>query len=195
MGGLVALEMARQLAQKQQEVELVALFDTYPPPQSRQSIEDHDELPIIARFAADIIRLAGQDPRERQEAFLSLSEDEQRAMLFESLKYYGVFADNDSIEEMDNLLTVFTRNSLAVEQYSPDSIYERIVFFRAADADDDIDLVKQWATWLKGAVELHSIPGDHYGIMRRPNVATLAERLKQCFDVLRQNNSINLGHI
>ncbi|HEX8186161.1 MAG TPA: amino acid adenylation domain-containing protein, partial [Blastocatellia bacterium] len=192
MGGLVALEMARQLAQIQQKVAMVALFDTYPPPPSRQSIEGHDELPIIARFAADMIRLMGQDPREMRETFLNLSEREQRMMLFESLKCHSVFADDDSIEEMDHLLSVFTRNSLAVEQYSPQPIEGRIVLFRAADADDSIDLAKQWSPWLNGAMELHSTPGDHYGILKRPNVTILAETLKQYFDDLRLENSSNL---
>jgi thioesterase domain-containing protein len=140
-----------------------------------------------------MIRLAGQDPREMRETFLNLSEREQRMMLFESLKCHSVFADDDSIEEMDHLLSVFTRNSLAVERYSPRPIEGRIVLFRAADADDDIDLAKQWSPWLNGAMELHSMPGDHYGILKRPNVAILAETLKQYFDGLRLENSINSG--
>jgi len=179
MGGLVAFEVARQLAQKRQKVDIVALFDTYPPPSGRQTIDDRDGLPVIARFAADIVSLAGHDPRDMRDEFLSLTEREQRTMLLASLKQYGLLAAADPITELDLLLDVFTRNSLAVDRYSPSRIEQRVILFRAGDADDKIDLAGQWALWAQGGVELHRISGDHYGILRQPNVSVLADTLKR----------------
>jgi thioesterase domain-containing protein/acyl carrier protein len=40
--------------------------------------------------------------------------------------------------------------------------------------------VRAWSQFAAGGVETHTVPGDHYSIVREPNVRTLAELLRDC---------------
>jgi thioesterase domain-containing protein/acyl carrier protein len=40
--------------------------------------------------------------------------------------------------------------------------------------------VKGWSQFAAGGVETHTVPGDHYSIVRDPNVRVLAELLRDC---------------
>jgi amino acid adenylation domain-containing protein len=178
MGGLIAFEMARQLNQQGESVGMLALFDTHLPPQNREAIDERDELPALIRFAADMSRLIGKDQGDLQEQFCSLDVNQQRAMLLDALKRDGVLAEDAPGEEMDELLSVFTRNATAVDRYCLQPGQQRIILFRAAEADAPEQLAQQWGRWAAGGVELCLTPGDHYSMLRRPNVSSVAERLK-----------------
>jgi len=178
MGGLIAFEMARQLNQQGERVDMLVLFDTHLPPQNREAIDERDELPILIRFAADMSRLIGKDQGDLQEQFCSLDITQQRAMLLDALKRDGVLAEDAPGEEMNDLLSVFTRNAMAVDRYSLQPGQQRIILFRAAEASAPEQLAQQWRRWAAGGVELCLTPGDHYSMLRRPNVSLVAERLK-----------------
>ena len=137
-----------------------------------------DELPILTRFAADISRLIGKDQDDLQEQFFSLDVDRQRAMLLDALKRDGVLAEDAPGEEMNDLLSVFARNAMAGDRYCLQPGQQRIIFFRAAEADAPEQLAQEWGRWTAGGVELCLTPGDHYSMLRRPNVSSVAERLK-----------------
>ncbi|HKH21932.1 MAG TPA: thioesterase domain-containing protein, partial [Gammaproteobacteria bacterium] len=178
MGGLIAFEMARQLNQQRETVDMLVLFDTHLPPQNREAIYERDELPILIRFAADMSQLIGKDQGDLQEQFCSLNIDQQRAMLLDALKRDGVLAEDAPGKEIDDLLSVFTRNAMAVDRYCLQRGWQRIILFRAAEANAPEQLGQQWGPWAAGGVELCLTPGDHYSMLRRPNVSLVAERLK-----------------
>jgi amino acid adenylation domain-containing protein len=178
MGGLIAFEMARQLNQHGERVGRLVLFDTHPPPQNRDAIVERDELPILVRFAADMSRLIGKDQGDLQEQFHTLDINKQRAMLLDALKRDAVLAEDAPEEEMDHLLSVFTRNAMAVDRYCLQRCEQRIVLFRAAEAHAPKQLAQQWRRWAAGGVELCLMPGDHYSMLRRPKVSSVAEHLK-----------------
>src|SRR6266404_1439831 len=178
VGGLIAFEMARQLNQQGETVGMLVLFDTHLPPQNREAIDERDELPILIRFAADMSRLIGKDQGDLQEQFCSLDINQQRAMLLDALKRDGVLAEEAPGQEMDDLLNVFTRNAMAVDRYCLQPGQQRIILFRAAEANAPEQLAQQWRRWAAGGVELCLTPGGHYSMLRRPNVSLVAERLK-----------------
>jgi amino acid adenylation domain-containing protein len=178
MGGLIAFEMARQLNQQGERVGTLALFDTHLPPQNREAIDERDELPILTRFAADMRQLIGKDHGNLQEQFCSLDLNRQRVMLADVLKRDGVLAEDAPAKELDDLLSVFTRNAMAVDRHCLQPGQQRIVLFRAAEANAPEQLAQAWGRWAAGGVDLCLTPGDHYSMLRRPNVSSVAERLK-----------------
>jgi thioesterase domain-containing protein len=185
MGGLIAFEMARQLSQQGERVSKLVLFDTHLPPRNREAIDERDELPILIRFAADMSRLIGRDQGDLQEQFCSLDINQQRAMLLDALRRDGVLTEDAPGEEMDCLLSVFARNAMAVDRYCLQPGQERIIIFRAAEADAPERLAQQWRRWAAGGVELCLTPGDHYSMLRRPNASLVAERLKSYLNKVR----------
>lgn len=178
MGGLIAFEMARQLDQQGERVGILVLFDTHLPRKNREALDERDELPILVRFAADVSRLIGRDQGDLQEQFCSLDLNQQRAMLLYALQRDGVLGEDAPEQEMDNLLSVFTRNSTAADGYCLQPGGQRIVLFRATEAKEPEQLAQQWRRSAAATVELCLTPGDHYSMLTRPNVSLLAERLK-----------------
>ncbi len=177
MGGLVAWEMAQQLIKDGETVGLLALIDTPPPSLYREAIEGSGEIPVLAQFALDMSRLVGRDPRPLAEQFSQAAAQDQWNMVQETLTSYGMLAPKTAHAEMTALLNAFARNSLAMNNYSLRNSEQSVVFFRASETPEYFS--KAWATWAGGGVHIHLVSGDHYTMLRRPNVHTIAEILQR----------------
>jgi thioesterase domain-containing protein len=133
---------------------------------------------MLARFAWEMGRLMGRDLSMLREQFLKTEEQEQRTLVFESLRRYGAVAADTSDEEINNLLEVFARNYRAAANYVPRRSEQRVVLFRAAETRRANDLTEEWKLWAGGGVDLHVVPGDHYTILTRPHVSAIAKLLQ-----------------
>jgi amino acid adenylation domain-containing protein len=174
MGGLVAFEMAKQLSEQGETIGLLAMFDTHPP-----EMEENADLPMLARFAADLSRQMGIDTRALGERFLQLSPNEQWELVQETLVREGVLATDSAQRQLTNLLDVFTQNSAAIDRYILEKGGQRVIFFRAADGENQRDLSREWSTWAGGGLEFHLVAGDHYTMLRRPHVSVIAASLQR----------------
>jgi acyl transferase domain-containing protein/thioesterase domain-containing protein/acyl carrier protein len=187
MGGLVAWEMAQQLIKDGETVGLLALIDTPPPSLYREANEGSDEIPVLAQFALDMSRLVGRDPRPLAEQFSQAAAQDQWNMVQETLTSYGMLAPKTAHAEMTTLLDVFTRNSLAMNNYFLHNSKQSVVFFRASETPERFS--KAWTTWAGGGIHIHLVSGDHYTMLRRPNVHTIAEILQRQLSANNCNES------
>jgi thioesterase domain-containing protein len=187
MGGLVAWEMAQQLIKEGEIVSLLALIDTAPPPKYWEADDRADEISVLARFALDMSRLVGKDPRPLMEEFLQAAEQDQWKMLQETLTSYGVLAPKTAHAEMTALLDVFTRNFRAMNNYSIHTSKQAVVYFRASETPERFS--RLWTEWSRGGIQFHSVPGDHFTMLRRPNVRIIAETLQHYLSRKRNNES------
>ncbi|MFZ1010470.1 MAG: amino acid adenylation domain-containing protein [Candidatus Sulfotelmatobacter sp.] len=176
MGGLVAWEMAQQLMKEGEAIRLLALIDTTPPSGYLEADDRDDEISMLARFALDMSRLVGKDPRPLVEQFLKAAEQDQWKMVQDTLTSYGVLAPKTAHAEMTALLDVYTRNFRAMKNYSIHTSKQAVVYFRASERPESIS--KPWITWAGGGIQFHVVPGDHYTILTRPNVRIIAEALQ-----------------
>jgi thioesterase domain-containing protein len=176
MGGLVAWEMAQQLVKEGEAIGLLALIDTKPPSKYREADDRSDEMSMLARFALDMSQLVGRDPRPLAEQFSRAAEQDQWKMVQETLTSYGVLAPKTAHVEMTALLNVFTRNALAMNNYSLHLCEQSVIYFRASETSERLS--KSWTTWAGGAIQFHSVPGNHFTMLRRPNVRVIAEVLQ-----------------
>ncbi|RKH00097.1 non-ribosomal peptide synthetase [Corallococcus sp. CA053C] len=182
MGGVLAYEMARQLTEQGQEVATLALLDTHLPPGHRAVVDGHDALPVMARFAAELLRMRQQDPGPFLERFLRLEPEQQRTLSLESLRSAGVLGEESSVEDLRELLEVFTRNTRALEAYRLRRSDLRAVMFQATRSEAPEGLAREWAAWATGGVERHEVPGDHFTILQGAGVRELAEQLRRYLD-------------
>jgi len=176
MGGLVAWEMAQQLMKEGETIRLLALIDTIPPSGYLEADDRDDEISMLARFALDMSRLVGKDTRPLAEQFSQADAQDQWKMVQETLTSYGVLAPKTAHAEMTALLNVFTRNALAINNYSLQYSQQPVVFFRASDTPERLS--RLWTRWARGGIQFHSIPGNHFTMLRRPNVRVIAEVLQ-----------------
>jgi amino acid adenylation domain-containing protein len=178
MGGLVAWEMAAQLREQKESLGVLALFDCHPFTQNRQLAGDDGNLPMVARFALDMARWLGRDPDHFRGQFPEADPQEQWRMVQEELVREGVFAPSRAREEMSHLLDVFTANVAAMEQYALRAAPQRVVLFAASAGGQPEQLASQWKTYAEHGVELHLVSGNHYTMLRPPDVEIIAGLLK-----------------
>jgi thioesterase domain-containing protein/acyl carrier protein len=185
MGGLVAWEMAQQLRKEGEIISLLALIDTAPPPRYLEAEDRADEISMLASFAVHMSRLIGKDPQPLAQQFLLLTPQDQWKMVQETLISSGVLAPKTAHAEMTALLNVFTRNALAMNNYSLHPSDQSVVYFRASETPERFS--KLWTKWAGGGIQFHSVPGDHFTMLRRPGVRIIAE-------ILRRYISMNSNH-
>jgi thioesterase domain-containing protein len=177
MGGAVAFEMAQQLRVRGERVAVLALLDSYAPVYDER--RSKDDLMVLKNFALDLgIALDHLDPPDNLRA---LELDELLARLLEHSIAAEIVDSSFGVKQFRNLFQVFRSNNRAFESYFPRTYPDRIQLFIAGDKSAGVAeaQTKGWSE-LAGEVETHVIAGDHYTILRNPNVEKLAEELTAC---------------
>ena len=104
-----------------------------------------------------------------------------------------------NVERTDNrrdagssLLNWLERVSLANKQaadgYFPQPYSGKAILLRAAETPDEtsesseavVDPVNGWGEWVRGGLEVHTVPGDHNKILSKRNIWVLGEKLRAC---------------
>ncbi len=156
LGGLIAFEMARQLAAAGEEPELVALLDTVPPPAAAAEPAAGE---LVARFAADLAQLLGGG--------------------VESLpRVPGLLPADLELAEIEPLFADFAANLQAARSYDPGRYAGRLTLWLTAETlAAEPDLPARWDRLAGKGVEVHTLAGGHYDLLRRPGVRVLAGEL------------------
>ncbi|RKI10859.1 non-ribosomal peptide synthetase [Corallococcus sp. AB030] len=169
-GGLVALEMARQLQALGEGVELLTLMDsTVPTPQPRPEADPLGLLALVGRtlglrwqdLTLDLEQLRRMEPRERL------------AYVLEQLKGSNLGLD---LAAAERLFEMHTRFYEAQRLYVPDGGYSGpTLLFQATAGQRDAD-EPAWSTWLTGSVTSYDVAGDHYTMLSAPHASSVAEQ-------------------
>jgi amino acid adenylation domain-containing protein len=185
LGGLLAWEIARQLTDQGETVGLLALIDTYPVNRAPGD-KNSENFDVLGWFARDMARLLGKDSEAMRDSFEQLGPQEQWTMVQNALVQYGVVPKENAHAEMSRLLEIFSRNFRAMERYCLRQSDQNILLFLAAEGQAPERLARQWEQWAGGEVEYHLVPGDHYTMIRRPNVNLIAEALTRRLNELSE---------
>lgn len=192
LGGVVAFELARQLAETGSEVALLAIVDSTPSPDGADEGNDSDEADD-ARWLMDIAdyleRLWGLDLGLSYEALRELPPESQALRFLAAMKRtsFGA-AGGASLEQLRRLLRVFKTNVRAFRRYRPRPYPGPITLFRVAAAagqpEDPEDVAAAaaeptlgWGALSTRPVEIETVPGDHISALAEPHVRVLAARL------------------
>ncbi|MGB3510291.1 MAG: amino acid adenylation domain-containing protein [Microcoleaceae cyanobacterium] len=171
-GGLVVFEMAQQLQEQGEKVELLALLDTLAPKKSRK-------LPLYKRIPLHLSNFVN-DPTYLFEKVREKVESAKDKLVPIVRRIYPQFAsDRQQLAQKDLRGDV---RSEAMKNYVPRSYSGKMVLFRAMDKDEfkfhQIDPLHGWGEVATGGLEIIDVPGDHIGILKEPNVRVLAEKLQ-----------------
>lgn len=162
-GGLVAYEMARQLAAAGQTVALVAMFDiAVPGPEEARRIDN-----FLYRVTLHWRNLQVLPPGERM-GYLR----EKARRLADRVHYRTIPSQAiQSVEEAAHW---------AAGQYVPGEYCGRITLFRATEQPPWIasDRMLGWGNLVKGGIEIYDTPGHHADLVRDPRVRVLARQLE-----------------
>ncbi|HZF07305.1 MAG TPA: amino acid adenylation domain-containing protein [Thermoanaerobaculia bacterium] len=171
-GGLVAFEMARQLAGSGEEVPLLALFDTQAPepPRAEHSLDDF----LI------ITELLGSDLGRSAEELAAMGLDAALSHVVElGKKLQRVPADYD-VPMARQLLEIIRMNGRTLKTYTPVPFPGRLTFFQAAE-EERPGAAPRSEAWrpLAGELDVSVVPGSHRRLLDEPYVEGLAQHLRR----------------
>jgi thioesterase domain-containing protein/acyl carrier protein len=182
MGGVVAYEMAQQLEAQGEQVALLALMDARPV-NSVEAAAAWDEITLLINFARDLgLSVDG----------LQLSTDELAKLNSEELLSYvlqraieaGILSQDIQPAHARKLFEVFKLNVQAMQSYRPQPSSTPVTLFKAGEQGtmETPDETMGWGALTSGEVEIHTVPGSHFTIVREPYVRSLAEQLADCIN-------------
>jgi thioesterase domain-containing protein/acyl carrier protein len=175
MGGVVAFEMARQMAAEGEEVELLALLDAERPGRAAREVDDAT---LASWFARDLSGLLGRDLAVTREELVPLAEEERLRLLLAQARAARL-PEDIGLERLRQLLAVFRRNYRALLRYEAPFYAGGLTLLRVDRAGAEADPTLGWSSVSGSGVEVIRVPGDHYSMVRPPFVAGLAAHLRR----------------
>jgi len=182
IGGVIAYEMAGQLRQAGEEVELLALLDTLAPTAPAGETAEIDEAELLAALARDLGGLAGQDLRLTPAELRAIPEgdgDRRLRHVLDRAQAAGALA-GIGLAPLRRLWEVFRANALAVRRYAAAPIAGPVLLLAAsanpmrARRGDSLG----WESLAGDGLELEPLDAGHYTLLRPPAVQALAAALR-----------------
>lgn len=186
-GGKVAFEMARQLQQAGHAIASLALVDIPPGnTQQAQAIRQWDQAQYLAYLAYEWGSSLGEDLELTVEQLRAVPPEQQLDLLLQQLQAKG---QNYSRSEMQRLVQVYKANTQAILHYSPQGRYQiPTVLLRAEKLSPMYEFLPDaqssrenpswgWDRLLARSLQVETVPGDHFTVMRSPQALVLAKRL------------------
>ncbi|MDE2125807.1 MAG: amino acid adenylation domain-containing protein [Armatimonadetes bacterium] len=196
LGGMIAFEMARQLAAAGQTLGIVAMFDAFHPdyPVFRKGFGKlRQKLGNMARVVEHHIGSLRLLPPGRRAAYVR--DKTRRARLEAQWAIEGHMkaaarrlrrAAGRPVPPELEAKPHYVRRAAAA--YRPSTYAGRITLFNGSRQPTGVveDPNLGWAGLAEGGIEVHVVPGYHGAIMAEPRVRFLAERLKACLQRNRE---------
>ncbi len=170
-GGVVAVELARQLQSRGAEVTVVLVLDSGLPTAGYSP----DQAELLSWFVRDVAALAAQAPPSVDLA--GLAPDQQIDVTLAALESAGL--GSAAIRaELRNRVRVFLANNRAHLAHQMEPYNGRLVLLRAADEPDDV--TEPWRALARGSFECYTVPGTHYSVLQPPHVTDVARVMRRC---------------
>ena len=184
MGGVLAFEMAHQLIARGQEIGLLVLLDARALPLGIGETMRQRSVGLLHRFIQDLgLQPDGVAPPN--DGFWALAPEVQLAHVLERVRRADLIPPGTGgAEELRSQLRLVARNVAALQGYAPRPYRGRVTLVRAAGENSDgaQDPTLGWSALAGGGVALHTVPGTHETMLRRPNVSRLARWLRLLLD-------------
>ncbi len=185
MGGLVAFEMARQLAEQNQRVDRLVLIDSMAPAADPGKASEPGDAALALVFARDLAGIFGVSlPVSPADVEALATAEEVPGFLHEKMQAARLVPPGLELAEIVRLFAMFRSNVRAMERYSARACSGRLVLFKAgerlAKASEAPDL--DWGELAEGGLEIREVGCNHYSILRDPHVEALADGLEEVLD-------------
>src|SRR5262249_24842347 len=103
------------------------------------------------------------------------------AYVFDYALKIGSIPSDIELSTLQRLFNLFKTNARAVRRYTPRAYPGSVVYFTAKERKNtDQGPSALGVERLIKHVEIYTVPGSHYTMLREPHVSILAERLRTC---------------
>ncbi|WPP34315.1 condensation domain-containing protein [Streptomyces sp. CL7] len=172
VGGGLAHATAVRLRERGKEVALLAMLDTQKPPMLQEA---PGAALLRAMFAENLALTAGLEPPEGSVEELSALDDTAQADRVIDALVAAELVPPGSADLMRRRMEVFRAIISTAAVWRPERYDGRIDLLLGETSA--ASTVEDWAAWTSGPVVGHRVSGDHYGMMRPPQVAVLGRTL------------------
>ncbi|RKG93727.1 non-ribosomal peptide synthetase, partial [Corallococcus carmarthensis] len=178
LGGVIAYEMAHQLREAGEAVELVAMIDSYVPQTVPDTEPNLDRTLAVGMFAQDLMGVSLADLDVDTAELATLEPEAALAKVLESAARTGTLPPGVEAANATALFQVFEANLEAARRYHPPAMDQRVLRIQADELVDDTGTGDGgWTALVGDRLESHRLPGTHYTLLREPVVQTVAELL------------------
>jgi phthiocerol/phenolphthiocerol synthesis type-I polyketide synthase D len=184
-GGFLAYEMAQQLRQAGEQVELVALMDPILPLPNDTGLSEVELMEKrFERFEEFLETSYGRKIELPYARLARLEDEEQVQLLINTMLEEGLVNSAVSDAILNHQRTSFL-DARSLEHYQPEPFDGRVVFFSAADLvpgglrDQRFDRVDPARGWdaVCGDLEVITVSGHHLSMLDPPNVDQIGKHL------------------
>ncbi|HVR08690.1 MAG TPA: thioesterase domain-containing protein, partial [Thermoanaerobaculia bacterium] len=178
VGGVIAFEMAQQLAGQGEQVSLLALLDSHAPGGGRWQREGRGESARVRGFFTDLYGMAGIEGEPVPAARPGWRRRAPWDVLLAAARRAGAVPAGIEAAQVRAYFEIFTSVGAAARRYRPRPYRGRAVLFTAGQGHGDPTL--GWKGLIAGGLELVRVPGDHYDLLRPSAVEAVARQLTAC---------------
>lgn len=160
------------------KIALLGLLDAALPTLGEQAVDTR----LVAEFIADLLaELQGPDGAATYEMLKQLTLDEQLQCLIAHVKEAHIDPPEAEQAYLRHLYLIYSTNVRAIQAYIPQAYSGDITLFHASDEviAGLENPVAAWEKFTAGKVNVYTVPGDHYSILKETNVQVLATELKE----------------
>ncbi|HEY5979692.1 MAG TPA: amino acid adenylation domain-containing protein [Microlunatus sp.] len=186
-GSITALAVAERLRAAGQEVALLAAIDGGPPAPPTGPVTHAGEADTASWFAWELGVAADReldiDPDDLRDpdGHALTGESLAAAVLARAVAADALPADT-STAALSRLLAVFDAFVRGVVDYRAPAYDGPVVVFRATEEPCASEAVGRWASVATGEFRAYDVPGNHYTLLRPPNVDSLAVALTDALE-------------
>ncbi|WP_225895366.1 non-ribosomal peptide synthetase [Dendronalium phyllosphericum] len=169
-GGVIAFEMAQQLISQGQKVALLVLLDTFLPGTTKA-------ISSSERLSFHLNQLLQIGP-----TYIVKNVIEKLSKSYGSFALKHKFFRIKTLEHLVGHAAYYGAVLKYAKHYVPQVYLGRITLFMAREKLVRVEPELGWTKLVAGELESYEIPGDHFGLLKKPNVQLLAEKLKVAID-------------
>ncbi len=177
LGGVIAVEMAHQIEQSDDEVRFLGLIDSYPDTKKISAKFGNSE--ILLAFAEDLGGRYGKELTIDKNKFYQLDYEQQLNYLFERAKAHHLLAPHASINEINSLVNQCRHNSNAAAAHHVHPVNCPIIAFQADETVKSMQLLlNPWEDYTQKTSQAYKLKGNHYSILNSNKVKILAKKMQ-----------------
>ena len=202
-GAVIAFEVAHQLLTQGQQTAFLALIDECVPGYRKPA-------PFLKKASRYVMKLAKLGAGYLQQKQADKAQKNQQKLQYEKelaefqAYQHGISAglpkadgevlalDDRPLPHDLRVFNVTEANLKALRSYTWKTFPGKAILFVAKDepkgAAWDYDLQLGWGNFVVGEVKTYKIPGDHFSVVREPNVSVLAAAFKACLSEAQVEN-------
>jgi len=178
LGGLIAFEIGCLMREQGEDVDLLAIVDSYP-----LNLTEHAEITDTSDlFYGMLMELGstfGRDLGITKEDLEKLDVSESIDLILHRAQTAEMVPPEVGVEQIRRVWQVFWANHRANHRYVPGTYPGRVVLIRALEkmAGKDLDLSETWGCRAEDGIEVLWNPGNHIDMINGPRVKKMAKLL------------------